>query len=176
MAAPGLSCSMWDPVPWPGSNPRPLPWKCGVLTTGLPGKSLLLLLYLFLLLPWSIAPLPLALLGMWCGRRYMDVGQDRPFVILASWLASGQTSVFPSIKWGQYCLFCETVWKFNYLHKESGRIQTCEVSGFPSLFLPPKTKQNQTLNFSSNIECWLFIWADCGGAFLLFPLIFGCTV
>ena len=31
--------SMWDLSPWPG-NLRPLQWKRGGLTTGLPGKSL----------------------------------------------------------------------------------------------------------------------------------------
>ena len=35
-----LSCSMWDLVPWPGVEPRPLHWECGVLATGPPGKSL----------------------------------------------------------------------------------------------------------------------------------------
>ena len=36
----GLSCSTWDlVVPDQGSNLGPLHWKCGVLATGLPGKS-----------------------------------------------------------------------------------------------------------------------------------------
>ena len=36
-----LSCSLWDLVPQPGTEPRPpLHWKCGVLATGAPGKSL----------------------------------------------------------------------------------------------------------------------------------------
>ena len=34
-----LSCSMWDLVPWPGIEPGPLHWECGVLATGPPGKS-----------------------------------------------------------------------------------------------------------------------------------------
>ena len=33
-----FSCSMWDLVPWPGIEPRPLHWGHGVLHTGLPGK------------------------------------------------------------------------------------------------------------------------------------------
>ena len=39
LAALGLSCSMWDLVPWPETEPGPLHWKHGVLTTGPPGKS-----------------------------------------------------------------------------------------------------------------------------------------
>ena len=38
-----LSCSMWDLVPLPGIEPRPLHWKHGVLATRPPGKSLLVL-------------------------------------------------------------------------------------------------------------------------------------
>ena len=34
---------MWN-FPDEGSNPRPLQWKCGILTTGRPGKSHLLFL------------------------------------------------------------------------------------------------------------------------------------
>ena len=34
-----FSCSMWDLVPWPGIERGPLNEECGVLTTGLPGKS-----------------------------------------------------------------------------------------------------------------------------------------
>ena len=34
-----FSCSMWDLVPWPGSNPGPLHWELGVLATEPPGKS-----------------------------------------------------------------------------------------------------------------------------------------
>ena len=37
LAGPGLSCSMWDLVPWPGREP--LHWEHGVLATGLPWKS-----------------------------------------------------------------------------------------------------------------------------------------
>ena len=35
----GLSCSKTDLITWWGSNPRPLQWKHGVLTTGPPGES-----------------------------------------------------------------------------------------------------------------------------------------
>ena len=35
---------MWDVVPPPGSNLYHLPWEHGVLTTGLPEKSIYLLL------------------------------------------------------------------------------------------------------------------------------------
>ena len=39
----GVSCSMWDLVPWPGIEPRHLPpspyWGYGVLATRPPGKS-----------------------------------------------------------------------------------------------------------------------------------------
>ena len=31
---------MWDLVPWPGTEPRPLHWEQGVLATGPPGKCL----------------------------------------------------------------------------------------------------------------------------------------
>ena len=34
-----LSYGMWDPVPWPGIKPTPLPWEHQVPTTGPPGKS-----------------------------------------------------------------------------------------------------------------------------------------
>ena len=40
LPVPGLSCGIWDLVPWPGSNPGPLHWEHRVLTTGPPGKSL----------------------------------------------------------------------------------------------------------------------------------------
>ena len=40
LAVPGLSCSMWDLVCWPGIKPGPLHWETGVLATGPPGKSL----------------------------------------------------------------------------------------------------------------------------------------
>ena len=40
MAAPGLSCSMWDLVPLPGIEPGPLHWELRVLTTGPSGKPL----------------------------------------------------------------------------------------------------------------------------------------
>ena len=40
LAVAGLSCSMWDPAPWPGIEPRPLHWEHGVLAIGPPGKSL----------------------------------------------------------------------------------------------------------------------------------------
>ena len=33
-----LSCSMWDPVLWPGIEPGPLHWEHEVLDTGPPGK------------------------------------------------------------------------------------------------------------------------------------------
>ena len=36
MAVPGLSCGMWDLVPWPGIEPGPLHWVCGVLIIGPP--------------------------------------------------------------------------------------------------------------------------------------------
>ena len=47
MTALGLSCSMWDLVPWPGIEPRPPAlgvqslsyWECRALATGPPGKS-----------------------------------------------------------------------------------------------------------------------------------------
>ena len=42
MAAPGLSCSMWDLAPGPGIKPwAPCYWKHRVLATGPPRKSLL---------------------------------------------------------------------------------------------------------------------------------------
>ena len=44
-------CGMWDPNQ--GSNPRPLHWKLGVLTTGPPGKSPG---SLYLLTPFTISP------------------------------------------------------------------------------------------------------------------------
>ena len=34
-----LSCLTWDLVPWPGGEPRPLPWEHRVLASGPPGKS-----------------------------------------------------------------------------------------------------------------------------------------
>ena len=47
LAVPGLSCSiwtlsfgMWDPIPWPGIEPRPLHWEHRVLATGPQGKPL----------------------------------------------------------------------------------------------------------------------------------------
>jgi len=36
---PGMTCGIL--VPWPGTEPKPLQWKCGVLTRGPPGESLL---------------------------------------------------------------------------------------------------------------------------------------
>ena len=36
----GLCRSTQDPVPWPGLEPGPPRWQCGVLATGPPGKSL----------------------------------------------------------------------------------------------------------------------------------------
>ena len=44
LAASGLSCSMWDLVPWPWIKPGPLHWKRGVLATSPPGEPQ----YLFL--------------------------------------------------------------------------------------------------------------------------------
>ena len=41
LAVLGLSCGMWNLVPWSRIEPGPRNWKCGVLATGLPGKSLL---------------------------------------------------------------------------------------------------------------------------------------
>ena len=41
LAALGLSCDMWDLFPDWGLNLGPLHWKCRVLATGPPGKSLL---------------------------------------------------------------------------------------------------------------------------------------
>ena len=38
-----LSCSMWDPVPWPGTEPGPCIGSTGTSATGPPGKSYLLL-------------------------------------------------------------------------------------------------------------------------------------
>ena len=38
-AAPGLTCSVWDLIPSPGIEPRPLHWRLRALATGLPGKS-----------------------------------------------------------------------------------------------------------------------------------------
>ena len=40
LTALGLSCDTWDLVSWPGIKPRSLQWKCGVLATRSPGKSL----------------------------------------------------------------------------------------------------------------------------------------
>lgn len=39
-AALGLSSGMWDLVPGPGVEPRPLHWEYGILATGPPGKPL----------------------------------------------------------------------------------------------------------------------------------------
>ena len=36
-----ICCSMWDLVPWPGFNPGPLHWECGVLASEPPAKSLI---------------------------------------------------------------------------------------------------------------------------------------
>ena len=33
-----LSCGMWDPLPYQGSNPCPLHWECRLLATGPPRK------------------------------------------------------------------------------------------------------------------------------------------
>ena len=33
------SCSTWDLVPWPSTEPGTLHWECGVLATGSPGKK-----------------------------------------------------------------------------------------------------------------------------------------
>ena len=33
-----FSCGIWDLVPWPGVEPRPLHWELRVLATGPPGK------------------------------------------------------------------------------------------------------------------------------------------
>ena len=33
-----FSCGIWDLVPWPGIEPRPLHWELRVLATGPPGK------------------------------------------------------------------------------------------------------------------------------------------
>ena len=38
-----LSCTVWDPVPWPRIKPGPLHWEHGVLVTAPPVKSLLVL-------------------------------------------------------------------------------------------------------------------------------------
>ena len=43
LAVPGLSCGTWDLVPDQGSNPDPLHWEHGVLATGPPGKSQIVL-------------------------------------------------------------------------------------------------------------------------------------
>ena len=40
LAAPGLSCGMWDLVTCPGIKPSPLHWEHGVLATGPLGQSL----------------------------------------------------------------------------------------------------------------------------------------
>ena len=40
LAASGLICSMKDPVPRPGIEPKPLCWEHGVLAPGQPGKFL----------------------------------------------------------------------------------------------------------------------------------------
>ena len=48
LAVPGLRCSMWDLVPWPEIESELLPWECGVLVTGLPGKSPKYLFFFFL--------------------------------------------------------------------------------------------------------------------------------
>ena len=44
LAAPDLSCSMWDLVPWPGIEPGAPYFGSRVLATGPPGKSLWYLL------------------------------------------------------------------------------------------------------------------------------------
>ena len=36
----GLSCGVWDLVPWPGIEPTPLHWECRFLAIGPPRKSL----------------------------------------------------------------------------------------------------------------------------------------
>ena len=50
LAAPGLSCSMWDLVPWPGIKPWPPVSGIQVLAPGPPGKS-----HVRSILKWSLA-------------------------------------------------------------------------------------------------------------------------
>ena len=40
LTVPGISCSMWNLVPWTGVEPRTLYWEHRVLATGLPGQFL----------------------------------------------------------------------------------------------------------------------------------------
>ena len=40
IATPGLSCSMWNLVPWPGIEPYIPDWELGVLATEPPEKFL----------------------------------------------------------------------------------------------------------------------------------------
>ena len=39
LAMPGLSCGLWDLVPWPRIEPGPLHWERWILDSGPPGKS-----------------------------------------------------------------------------------------------------------------------------------------
>ena len=39
LTVPGLSCCVWDLVPWPGIEPRPLYWEHRDLISGPSGKS-----------------------------------------------------------------------------------------------------------------------------------------
>ena len=73
LSVPHLSYSIWDLVPWPGIEPRPPYWECGVLATGSTRKSLdhfniftefvtiLFLSYVLVFWPWvmrDLSPTP----------------------------------------------------------------------------------------------------------------------
>ena len=68
----GLSCSMWDLVPWPGIEPRPLRWEQGVLATGPRGKSPKFLIFK---LRWNPRGMKSAILRVQaCGMEYTRNG------------------------------------------------------------------------------------------------------
>ena len=72
MACELLSCGLWDLVPWPGIEPGPLHWECGILATGLPGKS-----HLYEFYERSISLVPHE-----CGRQWQELDgrvSQRPF-------------------------------------------------------------------------------------------------
>ena len=54
IAAHRLSCDMWDLVPWPGIEPRPLHWEHRVLSTRPPGQSQGSLIWNKIMLEWAI--------------------------------------------------------------------------------------------------------------------------
>ena len=65
-----------------GSNPCPMHWEHGVLTTGPPGKSLCVVFFFFFLLNLFIIYLFLAVLGLcFCARAFSSCGKWGPLFI-----------------------------------------------------------------------------------------------